>query len=60
VLLGKRYSFIVDQRGVFNAGDARANCIFYPCRRVRMCCDAQVEVFCFIDRGVEFLGSEFL
>ena len=60
MLFGEGDAFVVDERGVFDAGDACADGVFYAGGGVGVGCDAHVEVAGFIDGGGEFFGRELL
>ena len=60
MLFGEGDAFVVDERGVFDAGDACADGVFDAFGRVGVGGDAEVEVVRFIDGGGEFFRSELL
>ena len=60
MLFGEGDAFVVDERGVFDAGDACANGVFDSGGGMGVGCDAEAEVAGFIDGGGEFFGSELL
>ncbi len=58
MLLGKRNAFIVDERGVLDRRDSRANRILDAFGRMCVRFDTQPEIAGFLDGGAQFLGRK--
>ncbi len=56
---GERDAFVVDERGVFDGSDARADGVLDSFRCVRVGFYAKAEVLGFVDRSLQLFGSEF-